>query len=151
METWTSRELPVLQALVAKFDDLETDAVRVEQLPELTGLVDTDVKLALRSLASARPPYVEGFVVAELPYFLVISGVTERARRAVGQWPTSDLAADAILSALSKAAEQEPDDEKRSGLQRAVAFLGGAGKEVLYRVVTQVSGQEITQHLPHHL
>jgi hypothetical protein len=67
----------------------------------------------------------------------------------VGQWPASDLAADAILSALSSAADQEPDEEKRSGLRRAVSFLGGAGKEVLYRVVTQVSGQEITQHLPH--
>jgi hypothetical protein len=55
------------------------------------------------------------------------------------------------VAALTEAAEQEPDEEKRSGLRKAAAFLGGAGKEVLYRVITQVSGQEITQHIPTHL
>jgi hypothetical protein len=107
VDTWTSRELPVLQAL-----------------------------------AAADPPFIRSTGAAGLTCPLIVSGVTERARRAVGQWPASDLAADAILAALSSAADQEPDEEKRSSLRRAVNFFGGAGKEVLYRVVTQVSGQE---------
>ena len=134
---------------MAKFDDLETHSVRQHEVAALTELDDSEVKRALRSLAAAEPPFIRSAGAAGLTYPLIISGVTERARRAVGQWPASDLAADAILSALSSAADQEQDEEKRSGLRRVVSFLGGAGKEVLYRVVTQVSGQEITQHLPH--
>jgi hypothetical protein len=151
METWITRELPVLRTLVEKFDDVGTYMVRIETLPAATGLDETDVKKALRSLDTANPPYITGTTPAELSYPVIISGVTERARRAVGQWPASDLATDAIVAALSDAAEQEPDEEKRSGLRHAADFLGGAGKEVLYRVITQVSGQEITQHIPHHL
>jgi hypothetical protein len=151
METWTTRELPVLRALVEKFDDVETNIVRIETLPAATKLDDIDVKRALRSLITADPPYVIGNGIDQLSYPIIITNVTERARRAVGQWPASDLAADAIVAALTEAAEQEPDEEKRSGLRKAAAFLGGAGKEVLYRVITQVSGQEITQHIPPHL
>ena len=151
METWTTRELPVLRALVEKFDEIETEIVRIETLPAATGLDEIDVKRALRSLDTAAPPYLTGTKVEGLSYPIIITNVTERARRAVGQWPASDLAADAIVSALSDAAEHESDDEKRSGLRNTAAFLGGAGKEVLYRVITQVSGQEITEHIPHHL
>jgi hypothetical protein len=151
METWTTRELPVLRALVEQFDDIGTDVVRIETLPAATGLDEIDVKRALRSLDTADPPYIAGTKLEQLPYPVIISDVTERARRAVGQWPASDVAADAIVSALSDAAEQESDEKKRSGLRDAAAFLGGAGREVLYRVITQVSGQEITQHIPHHL
>jgi hypothetical protein len=150
METWTTRELPVLRALVDKFDDIETGSVRIETLPAATGLAEIDVHRALRSLDTADPPYMSGTRISELPYPIIISNVTERARRAVGQWPASDLAADAIVAALNDAAEQESDEEKRSSLRNTAAFLGGAGKEVLYRVITQVSGQEITQHIPRH-
>jgi hypothetical protein len=125
--------------------------VRIEALLAATALDEIDVKRALRALYTANPPYVEGVMPGELSYPVIISNVTERARRAVGQWPASDLAAGAIVSALNETAEQEPDEEKRSGLRNSAVFLGGAGKEVLYRVITQVSGQQITQHIPHHL
>jgi hypothetical protein len=137
--------------LVEKFEDVERGFVRIEALPAAAGLDEGDVQRALRALCTADPPYIVGSERWGRPYPIIITKVTERARRAVGQWPASDLATDAILSALSDAAELEPDEEKRSGLRSAVAFLGGAGKEVLYRVITQVSGQEISQHIPHHL
>ena len=95
METWTSRELPVLRALVEKFEDTDTDGVRVEMLPEATSLNWADVEKALRALDTADPPYLEGVRVSGPSYPIVITKVTERARRAVGQWPASDHAADA--------------------------------------------------------
>lgn len=51
VDTWISRELPVLQASVVKIDDLDTRSVRVNQLSALTDLsdVDVDVERALRS------------------------------------------------------------------------------------------------------
>jgi hypothetical protein len=44
VDTWNSRELPVLQALVAKFDDLETRSVRQHEVAALTELDDSEVK-----------------------------------------------------------------------------------------------------------
>ena len=100
---------------------------------------------------SADPPYLTGFRVAELAYPIIITAVTERTRRAVGQWPASDSAADAIIAALNDAAEYELDEEKRSGLRKTASFLAGAGREVLYRVLTSVASGEINQHIPPHL
>lgn len=80
METWTSRELPVLQALVDRFDDLETYSVRLHEVAELTEMDDTEVKRALRSLAAAEPPFIHSTGAAGLTYPLIVSGVTERAR-----------------------------------------------------------------------
>jgi hypothetical protein len=89
METWTTRELPVLRALVKKFDDVETNIVRIETLPAATGLDEIDVKRAVRSLTTADPPYAIGNGIDQLSYPIIITNVTERARRAVGQWPAS--------------------------------------------------------------
>ena len=84
MDTWTARELVVLRALVEKFEDVETFSVGIETLLAATGLDESDVRRALRSLYTANPPYLEG-VKAQLPYPIIITKVTERARRAVGQ------------------------------------------------------------------
>jgi hypothetical protein len=135
METWTTRE---------------TFSVRIETLPAATGLDESDVQRALRSLSTANPPYLVG-IAAQLTYPMIITEVTERARRAVGQWPASDQAADVFLAALTEAAEQEADEEKRSVLRRVATALGGVGKDVLIRVMTQIGAQEATQHLPPHI
>jgi hypothetical protein len=147
METWTTRELPVLRALVEKFEDPDTWMVRIEELPAATGLTISEIRQALRALDTAFPPYLTGSGAEELSYPLIISEVTERARRAVGHWPASDSAVDVMVAALQEAAESEPDESKRRGLRD---FIAGTGKEILMRVFTQVGSQEITQHIPHH-
>jgi hypothetical protein len=154
VETWTSRELAVLGALVDKFendDESHMTGVSVGALVVATGFAKADVEKALRTLDRASPPYMEGHHVNELPYPVTITAVTERALRAVGQWPASDDAAEAIIAALTEAAESEPDEEKRSGLRRTAAFLGGAGKEIFYRILTSAASGEISQHMPPHL
>src|ERR1700733_11951099 len=86
-ETWARRDLPVLEAIVSKFDELERYQLRIPELIQLCGLPEDQVKAALRSIAGARPPYIASTGSAGLTYPLIITGVTERARRAVGQWP----------------------------------------------------------------
>lgn len=148
-ETWTTRELPVLREIVRRFEDPECWQVRLGDLPAATGLDEVDVQRALRALDGEEPPYFAGTGVAELPYPLIITSVTGRARRAVGQWPASDSAVDSIVAALSAAADAEPDEEKRSGFRRAAAFVGDAGREVVYRVLTGMATGEISSHIPH--
>lgn len=143
----------MLRALVEYFEDPTEDGVGI-RIPELSlqcGLPQPDVVKALRALDLARPRYLDGIRVGELSYPVIITRITERALRAVGQWPASDNAADAIIAAFNEAAEAEPDEEKRSALRRTGTFLAGAGREVLYRVITGVASGEISQHIPPHI
>ena len=90
-DTWTNRELPVLQAIVAAFEDPDQLGLRVWDVIKLCGLPERDVQLALRALWEASPPFIEAARPPEqMTYPVHIFGVTERARRAVGQWPTPE-------------------------------------------------------------
>jgi hypothetical protein len=66
---------------------------------------------------------VEG--LARGPSGCSIAGVTDEARRAVGQWPSAEVWVDRLVEALREAAEREPDPERRGRL-RAMAE-GSAG------------------------
>lgn len=151
MDTWTTRELPVLRALVTSFEDVETSSVRIETLVATSGLDEKEVQRALRALSSAEPPYVIGQKPNQVSYPIVVTEVTERARRAVGQWPTSDLPGDVLLAALRDEADREPDETKRSRLRRAADALGAVGSDVVTKVLAEILGTGIEGHMPHHL
>ena len=78
-----------------------------------------------------RPP-------EELTYPIIITDVTERARRSVGQWPTADSLAGQIAEALTEAAEHEPDPVKKGRLREAGAVLGGTARGVLVEVLSRI-------------
>jgi len=48
-----------------------------------------------------------------------VSNPTGHARRTVGTWPTPDLWADRLIAALTEAAENETDPDKKSKLRKA--------------------------------
>jgi hypothetical protein len=79
-----------------------------------------------------------------LSYPIIITGVTERARRLVGQWPTAESLAAEITKALGEAADHESDPAKKTRLREAATFLGetarGVVVEVLSRVVERQAG-----------
>jgi hypothetical protein len=144
-DTWASRDLPVLQAIVSAFDDSERYQLRVPELIRLCGLPEREVQTGLRALASAQPSLLESPPPPSgLTCPIIITGVTERARRLVGQWPTADSLAAEIAMALSEAADQEPDPAKKSRLREAASVLGetarGVVVEVLSRVVERRAG-----------
>jgi hypothetical protein len=113
---------------------------------ESDGLHEREVQTALRALANARPPLLEyPRPLEELTYPIIITDVTERARRLVSQWPTADSLAAEITKALSEAADREPDPAKKSRLHEAATVLGetarGVVVEVLSRVVERHTGE----------
>jgi hypothetical protein len=57
----------------------------------------------------------------------IILGITDEARRAVGQWPSPEAVADRIVAELLAAASQEPDESKRTKLRAAAETLGSFG------------------------
>jgi hypothetical protein len=77
----------------------------------------------------ASPPYIVGVSVAEFMYPIRLTGVTERARRAVGQWPSAESMVDRMLTILNERAEDAPPDE-RPRWRRLRDGFAGAGRDV---------------------
>jgi hypothetical protein len=137
-DTWVSRDLPVLDAIVRVFDQPERYDLRIPELIRLCGLPETDVHAALRVLADASPPFITGTGVEETTYPLVVSGATERARRAVGQWPTAERLVSQLAEGFSAAAERETDPEKKRWLREAAKMVGGTGKDMVTEIVAKL-------------
>lgn len=97
-ETWVNRDLQVLAAIVAYFDNevedefAEGDAVPVTTLRvenfEVKGLSSTDVNRSLIALANNEPKFFSTTVGAYSNRRITeVWAVTGEARRAVGTWP----------------------------------------------------------------
>src|SRR5436309_804596 len=88
-DTWNTRDLPVLTAVVDEFDHMDDDEVLVgADIADATGLPVQDVGRSLRALDG------EYLVLRKEELFgpgsWEIEKVTGNARRAVGKWPPSD-------------------------------------------------------------
>ena len=144
-DTWTTRELPVLQAIVAAFEDPDQLGLRIWDVIKLCGLPERDVQLALRALWEASPPFIEAArPPEEMTYPIHIFGVTERARRAVGQWPTPENLVARLVEGFNAAADQEPDPVRKKRLREAAGVLGetarGVATEVIAKVIVHAGG-----------
>ena len=132
-DTWSGRDLPVLNAIVERFDRGE-GPVSPFEIQHDTQLSAEDVDKALRALDSEEPPYFTATTAGVTRDVIKIMSVTGYARRAVGAWPSPDALADRILAGLRDAAENADDKEERSRLRRLAAWLGGAGRDILVDV-----------------
>jgi hypothetical protein len=140
--TWERRDLPVLDAVVAYYTEHPQGQgvmLRCEQVADLTGLDITEVYQALKRLEPTYVRLVEG--LAHSPSGCSIAGVTDAARRAVGQWPES--LADGIIRGLLDAADREPDQAKRTRLRAAAEALGGFGRDLLINVIANVATKPV--------
>ena len=72
----------------------------------------------------------------------VVKGVTERGLRESGVWPApADQVAAQLIAALTQAAEDESEPEKRSKLRGAAASVAGIGKDVLTEVIASYAAK----------
>jgi len=131
LETWTTRDLPLLVAIVAEFEENPSAVVMAQRLQTRLGMDPDEFTRAICALDRARPPFFDGVTtVDELPYPVAITSVSERALQAVGQWPTPQSLIDELIANLNRAADEEPDPETKSKLQQAAHILGGAALQI---------------------
>ena len=135
--TWETRELPVLRAIVEASDE-GVEYVDPEEIMRRTGLDQQTVQRALWALAGEQPPYftyidLTGMGPKEMGPITSLSG---HARRTVGTWPTPEAWADRLITALTKAADAEPDPVKKGKLRTAADAVGSLGGQVLGGVIT---------------
>jgi hypothetical protein len=127
MDTWTTRDLPVLTAIVSMTDEGE-DYITPVQIAERTGLDERTVNISLFALAAERDrPFFQwddGTAMgSETREMVDVSDPTGRAREAVGAWPTPESLAQSIVDALKQAADDEPDETKKGKLLDAAQRL----------------------------
>jgi hypothetical protein len=135
-DTWWSRDLPVLDAAVKLFQS--QDYVQVRDLAKATGFEIGDVA---QSLLDMRYVYVSEIGSMGDQADWDISYVTEKARRAVGQWPTPENVVGRLAAAFNEAAEHEPDPERKSKLQAFGGWLADTGQSIATEVITKVISQ----------
>lgn len=134
-DTWVTRDLPVLDAIVTILED-EFEA-SVPQVAAMTGLPAEEVTRAFYAL---QGQYV-GQVLARMgnwPAGVHVKEVTGDARRAVGQWPTAENLVSRLSEAFAVAADKEGDPDKKGRLRKLADGLGGAGRDIAVSVISQI-------------
>ena len=132
-ETWTSRDLPVLRAIVDLYEGTGSP-MGPEAIESATGFDAATVQAALRALDSEEPPYVARFERVITGAIILIGAPTGKARRAVGAWPTPESIADRLVQALDEAADREQDPERKGWLSKSAAYLGNAGRDLAVEI-----------------
>jgi len=136
-DTWVSRDLPVLDAVVRLLDE-GSFAVTVADIAGQTGL---DTKTVDRALDALDGPYVAKYqkmMTGGIADSWYVTAVTAAARRVVGQWPTAESMAERLAAAFSEAADEEKDPERKSRLRQIARFFGETGKDLAAEIIAKV-------------
>jgi hypothetical protein len=139
-DTWATRDLPALRAVAAHLDQNPHDVLETDEL-EVPGIDPGDMHRVLAALDGA---YLE---VTWLRTFGgtgsgSVEGITERGRRAAGLWPSGE-SADALIEALTQAADASDDEEDRTWLRRAAGALGQVSRDVVVDVIGAVLARQV--------
>jgi hypothetical protein len=133
--TWPTRECLILEAMYRAMES-GGDLGRAgrEAVPDLPERVYHETLLTL-----AEDDYIEAHaqrsaadVVTVMPTRLMAKG-----RRAVGQWPGDDLAAE-LARVVERLEEAEPDPEEEGRFRRLREALSDAGKDIVARTLAEL-------------
>jgi hypothetical protein len=130
--TWGPRELPILTVALRRLDAGE-DVAEFADLANETGLSHDQLWAGLRALETAQPPFIELDGKD-------IWGVTERARRELGTWPSADSIVDELAAAFAQAAEAEKEPAKKKRLRAVADGLGSALRDIAVGVISKRLG-----------
>lgn len=128
-DTWSLRDLPVLEAIV-QAHELTGRAVTPHEIASHAGIDEATVHTALKALAGENPPFFTNVKTRASGHVSLIGPPTGHARRAVGAWPTAEVIAERLVEALGEAADREPDEERKSFLRKTAAYLANAGRDL---------------------
>ena len=132
--TWATRDLPILAAALRKVEAGGHSVKQLEEIREELGLTPKELLAGLSALESADPPYVEVEYMAgwsdEHAGGGYVSAVSERTRRELGAWPSANGLLEQLIEALSRAAEDETEPDRRSRLRATADVLGGMARDI---------------------
>jgi hypothetical protein len=135
-ETWSTRDLPVLAAVVEYLDDKV--GMDFPDGNDIAELLDMDVEDVGRALRTLDGEYVEVQLADGGPGSWSVASVTSSARRVVGQWPTAERAVDQLIGELEKSAAEEQDPTRKDRLHAAAATIRDLARDVATDVMAKV-------------
>jgi hypothetical protein len=137
-ETWFSRDLPVLDAVVGFIDrEMGLAFPTVQEIADATAIDPGDVARAAGALEGQYVGFQRLMTGGDpAPWFF--TKVYPASRVAVGQWPSGESMVDQIVTGLTEASLGETDDEKRSKLRDAASVLGGSARDIAVDVVAAI-------------
>lgn len=106
------------------------------------GIDEMDAGTACEAL---DPAYIQGKAHKSFGggvFLYVVTGLTERGRRATGLWPDETAAADALLELLNQAADTTTDEDDAGNLRKAGRLLRGVPSAVIADVTAALIRQQ---------
>jgi hypothetical protein len=134
--TWTTRELPILQAALRRVDAGEINPT-LDDIRAEVGLEGDQMYIAVDALEAAE--YLELMRAGGMrPDFIggSVGRVLERTRRELGSWPSAEGLLAQLTDALSEEAEAETEPERKARLRAALDVLTGTGRQIVVDVLS---------------
>ncbi|WP_134773566.1 hypothetical protein [Ornithinimicrobium flavum] len=137
-DTWTTRDYPVLVAVADQLEETRGQPFVSHQLAKR--LPDLEPRDVAHSLTTLVGPYLQGEVHRSLAgdTDVIITGLTERGRRAAHLWPAEETHTEALVAAILAAAEQVESEDERSRLRKAADALRASSGRILEGAVSAV-------------
>lgn len=141
IDTWSTRDLPVLRAVCILADE-NGGIASFAQIAEATGMDLQSIGRAVNALRLEEPPFFSASIGMGMMNGTV-QRVSGHARRTVGQWPSPESLADQLVKALTVAADRSQDEEERTWLRRTATWFGSAGRDLLVDVTGAVVARQV--------
>lgn len=140
-DQWESRDRPVLLAIAKR--------LAATREPFTAGEIARDIGIdaedAVDACLALLPTYISGNPQRDgsgRVYVFLIGGITERARREIGLWPSEELAAEALVELLNQAADQVEDQDDAGALRKAGRLLRSVPSAVVADVTAALIRQQ---------
>lgn len=143
--TWTERDLPVLQAVAEAFETNRRG--QLPDVPDLVAATGLSADAVLRALDALDGEYLkfkhEGLNDEDLSTYWV-EKIYPEARRATGLWPSPESQADLLLQALKDLAEDAPDVETRGKARKVLKAVGEGGQKFVIELLSSAAAKMAT-------
>lgn len=147
-DVWHGRDLPVLIA-AARASEQEDGHIGAAAIGEALGIDESAARRALGALTDAgylreERPEVHarpGSILHDIPFPTWLE-LTERGRRAVGLWPSGDVA-DALVDALRQAERATTDPVEQSKVRQAAAALLSVPRDIMVDVTAALIARQM--------
>ncbi|CCK64165.1 hypothetical protein [Mycobacterium canetti] len=128
-DTWTTRDLPVLRAVVDIYDRTGRSSIRPRDIEAVVGFDEDTLQRALRALNTE--PFFEKVTEAYGGHILMVGPPTGDALRVAGAWPSPENLLERLIAALENAASDETREPgERSKFKQAAGWLGSFASQV---------------------
>lgn len=129
-DRWTTRDLPVLRAVVDIYDRTGVYLTRVDDIEAEVGFDRDTVQRALRAL-NTQPSFFEKVVDTGQGVIVMVGPPTGYALRVAGAWPSPENLLERLIRALESAADDETRaPEERGKLKQAATWLGSFASQI---------------------